>query len=399
MQGLWRSGLLPPTLRQALRPAANQVILTLAGRSPASIDALSPGPITISGFFGEVLGIGRAAHLTADALEAAGYKVVRHDIRAALHGGSFRTGKLPGAEGGVWLLHCNPPEAAVVMSRIAPTHWKHKYRIGYWAYELPKVPNDWLRFSRNFHEVWGPSTFVTDALAGAACPVRLASHPLPPISPALRTVSQNRIQVLALADLRSSAARKNPLGAVRTFLSAFPEAQDNVALTVKIVRPDADSEGFANLQRAVARRPDINLIASELSAAEIMELFHQSDIFLSLHRSEGFGLAILEAMLAGCAVLATGWSGNLEFMNGMEDALIPYSLQEVADPSRIYPSGSHWAEPDLEVAAARLRQLARSPALRAAQAEAARGNFDKLRTRWSPETLAREPFDRWATRA
>jgi len=386
-------------MRRALRPIANRIILTLAGGQPAPLQELTPGPITISGFFSEVLGIGRAARLTADALEAAGYKVIRHDVRTTLQGKSFRTDKLPGDYGGVWILHCNPAEAAVVMSRIAPEYWKNKYRIGYWAYELPKVPAHWARFSRNFHEIWAPSTFVADALSGASCPVRLVPHPLPSISPAPRPAEKKPVQALAFADLRSSSARKNPVGAVRAFLIAYPEPQQDAALTVKIVQSCADPKGFAALRRSVDGRPDIKLLETELSDAETMQLLRCSDIFLSLHRSEGYGLAILEAMLAGCAVLATGWSGNLDFMKGMDDALIPYTLKDVDDPSGVYPQGSIWAEPDLSVAAARLRRLASDPALRAAQREAARANFDRLRERWSPAVLARDAFSPWATRA
>jgi len=399
MQGFWRSSLMPPALRRALRPVANRMIFTLAGGSPAPAESLSPGPITISGFFSEVLGIGRAARLTADALEAAGYKVIRHDIRSVLHGKSFRTQELPGGDGGVWLLHCNPTEAAVVLSRIAPQYWKNKYRIGYWAYELPKVPPHWARFSRNFHEVWAPSTFVVEALADATCPVRLFPHPLPPASTAAHTADPTRVRVLAFADLRSSAARKNPIGAVHAFLAAYPAPQAAVELTVKIVQRNADPGGFAALKAIVDRRPDVTLLEADLSDAEVMQLLHRSDIFLSLHRSEGYGLAILEAMLAGCAVLATGWSGNLDFMDGMDDALVPYALKGVDDPSGVYPAGSVWAEPDIPTAAARLRRLASSPDLRAAQAQAARANFDRLRERWSADTLAGEAFSTWAVRA
>lgn len=390
---------MPRALRRALRPVANRIVLSLAGGPPALLQDLKPGPITISGFFSEVLGIGRAARLTADALEAAGYRVVRHDVRTTLHGKSFRTDTLPGAEGGVWILHCNPDEAAVVMSRIAPEYWRNKYRVGYWAYELPKVPAQWARFSRNFHEVWAPSRFVVDALSDACCPVRLFPHPLPAISPTPRPSERKPVQALAFADLRSSLARKNPVGAVHAFLIAYPEPQQDAALTVKIVQSGADPDGFASLRRIVAGRPDIRLLEAELSDAETMQLLHDSDVFLSLHRSEGYGLAILEAMLAGCAVLATGWSGNLDFMRGMDEALIPYTLREVDDPSGIYPRGSTWAEPDLSIAAARLRRLASDPALRAAQREAARANIDRLRERWTPASLAQDAFSPWAARA
>ncbi len=397
LRGVWHSGLLPSALRHKLRPTASMLVLRFVGNQIASADALARGPITISGFFGEVLGIGRAARLTADALETAGYQVIRHDIRTTLNAKGEAT--LPTRNCGVWLLHCNPPEAAIVMSRIPRAQWNARYRVGYWVYELPKAPENWLRFSRTFHEVWAPSSFVASALTGAACPVRLLPHPVPNTFATSRKGDPNQTRVIAFADLRSSAARKNPLGAVQAFLAAYPSAQERVELIVKIVQRSADPTSFGAIQASVAGRPDIRLIDSELSDAATIELLQQSDIFLSLHRSEGFGLAILEAMQAGCAVLATGWSGNLDFMSGMGDALVPYSLTQVYDPAGVYPAGALWAEPDIREAAIRLRRLASEPQLRAAQNSAAQANLSKLRTRWSAELLSKEPFSAWAARS
>jgi glycosyltransferase involved in cell wall biosynthesis len=397
MQNVWRSGLLSDRQKRSLRPLANQLILSFAGARPALPANLSRGPITLTGFHNDALGIGRAARLTAEGLARAGYDVIRHDVRPVLSDGTFRSEALPGGDGGIWLLHCNPDEAAVAMSRIAPAMWRSKYRIGYWAYELPKAPDYWIRFTRNFHEIWTPSQFVAKSLDGAACPVRVLPHPPPPrLLHVGHRGQRERVRVLAFADMRSSAARKNPLGAVKVFLMAFPDHQTAAELVVKLIRTDADPAGYASLVKAVDGRPDIILVTEELTDNETMQLLADSDVFLSLHRAEGFGLAILEAMVLECAVLATGWSGNLDFMHGMEASLLPYTLTPVDDPSGIYPQGSQWAEPDVGVAVERLRGLVADPDLRRKDIALARANLDRLNQRWSEEALALEPFSTWA---
>ena len=203
---------------------------------------------------------------------------------------------------------------------------------------------------------------------------------------------------MAFADLRSSAARKNPLGAVHAFLEAYPEPQKCVEFNVKIIQPGADRTSFRALQAQVSERPDVRLIDAELSDEETFKLLRESDIFLSLHRSEGFGLAILEAMVAGCAVLATGWSGNLDFMGEMNDALIPYTLKDVDDPSGTYPTGALWAEPDIKEAVIRLRRLASTPQLRTFQSSIAQASLSRLRRCWDAKLLSQQPFSAWAAR-
>ncbi len=399
MQNVWRSGLLSGRQKRILRPLANQLILSLvgAGARPAHPFNLEPGSITLTGFHNDALGIGRAARLTAEALARSGYDVIRHDVRPILNDGNFRSEALPGGNGGIWLLHCNPDEAAVAMSRIAPATWRRRYRIGYWAYELPRAPNHWIKFTRNFHEIWTPSHFVAKSLEGAACPVRVFPHPPPRRLLQVEHRRQGeRVRVLAFADMRSSAARKNPLGAVKTFLMAFPAQQREAELLVKIIRTDADPEGYASLMKAVGGRADITLVTGELTDDETMQLLADSDVFLSLHRAEGFGLALLEAMVLECAVLATGWSGNLDFMQGMDASLLPYTLTPVHDPSGIYRQGSQWAEPDVGVAAERLRGLVADPDLRRQDIALARANIDRLNQRWSEEALAMEAFSAWA---
>lgn len=359
---------------------------------------LRRGPVVVSGFHNEALGIGRAGRLTAQALRLAGFEVLTHDVRPAISGGGRGDFAIPG-RGGVWLMHCNAPEARLVLERVRREDLTGRYRIGYWAWELPKAPQDWLETARLFDEIWTPSHFTTDSLQACGVPVRTMPHPtfdLEPSSDGGRFgMAQGVVNFLAMADMRSSAARKNPLGAIEAFRRAYPSAQPKAALTVKIVRPDVDPAGMQALADAAGGRADIRFLTEELDAADVLGLIAAADVLVSLHRAEGFGLTLSEALGLGRAALATGWSGNMQFMADLPDALVPFRLVPVRDGAGVY-QGQVWADPDLDAAAAAIRRLTNDPVLRAAIGVAGRQAVLDLNRSWSREALAGQPISRWS---
>jgi glycosyltransferase involved in cell wall biosynthesis len=158
-----------------------------------------------------------------------------------------------------------------------------------------------------------------------------------------------------MADARSSFSRKNPEAALRAFRMAFGRS-DAAKLVLKLTGPD---EELARFERSVAALlgNDIEILKKQLSDTALADLYRSADAYLSLHRSEGFGLPLLEAMAHGMPVVATGWSGNLDFMPPDDCNLVPFRLVPVSDVSAIY-SDSVWADPDIEAAATMLRRLA-----------------------------------------
>ena len=293
---------------------------------------------------------------------------------------------LPFDPGGVWITHVNAPEAMHALGYLDPASWRGRYRIGFWVWELERIPAAWIRASRAFHEIWVPSRFVADAMSASGVPRRSASCRIRSRSEQPRKrnrapfqFAENEFVVLSMGDLSSSLARKNLLGAIAIYRQAFPEA----ALGRRHDREGAGNRPHAAIDAAVsaaiAGRPDIILMADKLSAADARSLIASADVFLSPHRSEGFGLPLAEAFLAGVPALATGWSGNLDFMSGLPDLLIPHTLAPVDDPTastrrntgvRVSagPSRTSWMPPQ------KLRRLAgnRVPARRTRRARAAR---------------------------
>ncbi len=165
---------------------------------------------------------------------------------------------------------------------------------------------------------------------------------------------------LTCFDFDSVIERKNPEGAMAAFRLAFPAG--GARLLVKSVNGHLHPERLAALAAAAADRPDIHVVDRYLERAEQAALIAACDVFVSLHRAEGFGLMLAEAMWFGRPVVATGYSGNLEFMDEETARLIPWRPAEISTGAGPY-SGS-WAEPDLEAAAGALRDLAdpRGPA-------------------------------------
>lgn len=393
----WRA-VVPRSLLKYGQPAAvalalRRVKTSLANGEPAH----SRGPLIVSGLTASTKGISRAARLTIVGLHTAGHSPIAHDLAEVFTSTGEQINRLPiSRPGGVWLIHMNAPEAIVAMARIRPADWLGRYRIGYWAYELSRVPKRWVMVSEVFHEIWVPSRFVADALiaSGVTRPVRVMPHPVA-LSPPLVTAptrSEDFI-VLAMGDLRSSAARKNLIGAINIYKRAFPQQSSAMRLILKVQSDDAHPQFRGAAKSEAAGRGDVAFLAGSLSDQEVGQLIANSSVFLSPHRSEGFGLAIAEAFLADVPSLATGWSGNMDFMATVPELLIAHKQIPVHDPGNIYRAvGLSWAEPDVEDAAQKLRALATSSKLRRELAARGKACLQAQAELWSRDALASTPI-------
>jgi glycosyltransferase involved in cell wall biosynthesis len=235
-----------------------------------------------------------------------------------------------------------------------------------------------------FHEVWAPSRFVVDALKRMplrhAPTIRLAPHPRPDVADvepdrARYGLADDVFAFLAMYDVHSSASRKNPMGAIAAFQEAFDPAHADVVLLVKVVAAAESRTCMDELTAQIAGWPNIRLVTDMLSDDEANRLIRSADAFVSLHRSEGFGLSIAQAMAMGRPVIVTGWSGNMDFCQ-QGATLVRYALVPVSDPHGVYSDFEGpeqvWAEPDLSDAARAMRRFAADPAAARAEGEVAR---------------------------
>lgn len=328
--------------------------------------------MALLGEFNRPSGLGMGVRLVQRAMAGMGMATVTLDA-------DVRAAELPPA-GMPVLLHVNPPSLPLALLRQRRDLLRGRRVVGMWNWELPVVPQDWGVGLRFVHEVWVTSRFTADAMA-AMLPadgrigLRVVSYPLavaPPEPAALGRahfgLPEDALVVLVSFNLASSFARKNPLAAVAAHRAAFGDRADRI-LVLKIGHPGHFPEDFATLRAAVTGAGNIRMETRAMAQEEAHALTACADIVLSLHRSEGFGLVPAEAMLLGRAVVATGWSGNMDFMDADCAALVPFRLVPARDPRGVLEvAGAVWAEPDIDAAAVALRRLADDPDARAALA-------------------------------
>jgi glycosyltransferase involved in cell wall biosynthesis len=269
--------------------------------------------------------------------------------------------------------------AVMAADQIALLGWLHpevrstsRHLVGYCYWELETLSDAMRRGTAAVDEVWTHTRFIEEAFAnGTTTPVRHVPLTIAePVSsdrrrdefPILATVS-DRLLFGVTFDYFSVGERKNPLGAVDAFTRAFRPGEGPV-LVVKTLHGERFPDEHAELVARAARHPDVLVWDEHLTRPDQMAFLGCLDALVSLHRSEGLGLHLAEAMWLGTPVVATGYSGNLEFMDDTNSLLVGSTLTTVTDGGGIYPPGARWAEPDLDDAAACLRRLAGDEELR-----------------------------------
>ena len=374
---------------------------------PKGETTIRPGPLIVSGFLGEALGVGRAGEATAAALEAAGYPVERQSLRPAF-ARLWKPGPKPPVSerpGGVWIIHANAPETEVALMAHDPVDWGGRYRIGYWAWETTEAPPEWTRVATWLDEIWVPSTFVAEAVGAALDKAGLSDEreklrvmPHPVRAPDGVTARPERFglksgvrHAVVMFDGRSAFARKNPWGAIEAWTRAFPEPRADACLIVKGVALSTDPGSGQRLRALAALRPDIRIYEERLDGQDLWDLLASVDVLISTHRAEGFGLVAAEAMTLGKPVIATGWSGVTDFMDETSAVLLPSRLVPVRDGTGAYRTGQ-WAEPDIDAAAVAIRDLFEHPDRRRALGAAGPARIAALCRAWHPETLSDMPF-------
>jgi hypothetical protein len=247
-------------------------------------------------------------------------------------------------------------------------HLQGRYTIGLWPWELPEWPAAANHAFTLVDELWGISKHTARAYRTAPCPVVPMTLPvtIEPIGDEGRAhfgLPENTYLFVFSFDLNSTLARKNPIGAIRAFQRAFPrESSARVGLVLKASHADGvKSVEWLRLKSMIDADPRIHLIDTTLRRPQVLALYRCCDCFVSLHRAEGFGRGIAEALLLDMQVIATGFSGNLDFCDPGRVALVRYGLRTLAADDYFQGEGQHWAEPDIEHAAVLMREIVDRP--------------------------------------
>ncbi|MFZ4071798.1 MAG: glycosyltransferase [Caulobacterales bacterium] len=266
----------------------------------------------------------------------------------------------------------NPDVAVHVLARLGRKRLAGRRVIGFWVWELDRLAPSWKVGAGWINEIWTPSSYSAAAMAAFGVPVVVTPHPialadaapLPSREQARRALDFPAHAFVASSSfsLASSLDRKNPMAAIAAFEQAFEAvpAQDAL-LVLRCLEADRYPTAWRALQLAVAqaRSRRVRLLDPPGGIDTLRALYGASDCYISLHRAEGFGLNLAEAMAAGVPVIATGASGNLEFMTADCAMLVPATLRPARDAFGPYSvAGARWAEPDVGTASAMLRAAA-----------------------------------------
>ena len=345
--------LLPAGLRASYHRYALQRDFGIGrDRRPASFDRTLPHGLNVIGYFESPTGVGQSARSLARAVEAAGVPVARIDA-AALDNGMRSSGGLFAAN----LFHVNADAAASTVEMCGPALHRGRANVGYWYWETEDFPARWQDRFAYFDEIWVASEFCRRSI-GRTSPIPVVLMP-PAVTvdrAAARTAAPGTaFTFLTLCDAASGAERKNPEGTVRAFTAAFRDRRET-RLRVKVANAQK-APGLVDSLRRAAENANVEVDDSLSDRADVEGLLAECDAYVSLHRSEGFGFPIAEAMALGKPVIATDYAGSRDFVDDASGFPVPFRSVTLDHAVGPYDAGTRWAEPDEHQAAAAMRRV------------------------------------------
>lgn len=332
--------------------------------------------LAIYGFFHAENGLGKAARSLATAFETTGLPTSSHNLKSghtqneiAFPCSAHIKNRLDAA---LLAINANAILPENLQGLLDPSNLRNNRRIGLFFWELPVFPGLWTRAIDTLEEVWVPTDFVATSLKTAtAKTVRVIPLPVPINHLDQKTAREFLglppavLMFLTVFDFSSYPARKNPIAVINAFSDAFPRHGDSSpVLVVKCHGSNFRGRYEQDLRMKCAENPNIILIDKVLPESDILMLQAATDVFVSLHRSEGFGLNLAECMAAGKLVIGTNFSGNIDFMNETNSLLIDFDMRRVAYDEYIAGEGQWWADPKHESAVEAFRRASNDTTLR-----------------------------------
>ena len=340
-------------------------------------------------------GLAEGARLYTRALLAEGYPVSIHDIDIDVpHCMEDRSldahirGEMPY---GTNLIFVNPDCLDQAMASIGHERLGNRYTIACWFWELEKFPDEWLNALNHVDEVMVSTRFIRDVVAKVTnkpvwtVPLPVSQSPDSGLARGDFGLDNDDFVFLNSFDFNSYLARKNPSAAIDAFRLAFADNRPNVKLLIKSSNGHRYPEKLRALLKAAGADKRIIIRDEVIDRSDLGALQRCADAYISLHRAEGFGLGLAECMRLGKPVIATAWSGNMDFMTSDNSCLVDYQLVAVGEGEYLHHAGQRWAEPSVEHAAKLMRRLLEDPGFAARTGtQAARD----IRARLSPHHAA-----------
>ncbi len=351
-----------------------------------------PMGINLIGYLQAELGVGEAARATSRAAKAANIPVALIDFRkgvASRMGENFATSDDAEPIHPVNILHVNAAQLPYI---VADHHelMQNRYNIGVWNWELPELPDEWLESCRFLDEIWAPSAFCQQAFS-AKSPIPVVHMPYcitidVPVHIGRKELGLplDPFMFLFMFDVNSIPERKNPSGLLQAYRKAKTQFGREAMLVVKMINTKVDHPLLTEMREAAKADQSIHLIERYLDRPDLNALFNTADCYVSLHRSEGFGLTLAESMYLGKPVIGTGWSSTTDFMDPWNSFPVRYRLVQLEHDYGPYRKGQWWAEPDVDDAAAQMIRVVNDPD--EANRRAARGQ-ERIRSVYAPSAI------------
>jgi glycosyltransferase involved in cell wall biosynthesis len=380
---------------RVFRIAVGDTVLVDCTSNPATPPLQNLAPplgINLVGYLAAELGVGEAARSFARACTAVGVPYSAVDVGYQTTHMRRDTSVLAGAvkqRFAIDLMYVNADQTAATAKYLQQQGKQSRYRIGYWHWEQPQLPDSALRAFEHVDEVWVPSTFVHEAvMAVSPVPVVKIPHAISfAVTPGLRRQSfglpENKFLVLVMYDFNSYQYRKNPQAALEAFAKVAANRKD-AALVIKTISGPTHAEALHAMKLSAAHMNNVVFIDTFFTRQQTWDLQSCCDALISLHRAEGFGLVPAEMMFLGKPVIATGWSANVDFMTPDNSFLVRYELKPLAESLGVYPSGPLWANADVDHAAWCLERLLNDANLAKQMGQAAQTD---IRRQLNPETV------------
>ena len=260
-----------------------------------------------------------------------------------------------------------------------PARFRHSYTIHRTFWELERVPDELARNFKGFDELWVPNGFVADACRHVfKGPIAIVPPLIEPdaeeqydgVAP---DVAKAGFRFLFSFDFYSGVARKNPVAVAEAFMRAFPADRSDVELVIKSMgKMDTARPEDREVVDTCARDERITLVNETYTREQYAALMHSCDCYVSLHRAEGVGLGMVEAMLLSKPVIATDYSGSRDFLNEQTGFPVRYTLRPIRDGEFLNGEGQSWAEADVDHAAEMMRRVVDDPQTTSKRAAAGR---------------------------